>query len=53
MKKKYITPDINPKGLMSEELMLQASNTQAAADADALSRGNNGQNGGSFWDDSE
>ena len=53
MKKKYTMPDMKRGCLMGEELMLQASNTQASADAEALSRQSNGQGGGSFWDDTE
>ena len=52
MKKIYHTPDVRYLNLLGEDLLITASNTQAATDADALSR-QSGGNSGSFWDDSE
>ena len=48
-KKTYITPAFKPLRFEPGDLLIQASNTQAATDADALSH----QNNNSFWDDTE
>ena len=52
MRKKYIAPVIAHKNLLGSILLVQASSTQAAEDAEALSRQSDNK-GGSFWEDTE